>query len=131
MDLEFQKTVKKRGIKRFLNSFKYSVQGLIYAYKNEQSMTIHIIACIAVISLGIFLKISYFEWLVCFILFGLVMATELINTSIEALVDLVTKEYHPLAKIAKDTASAAVFVFSIVAFVSGVIIFLPKIIELL
>ncbi len=122
--------IKVRGFKRFVNSFKYSLQGLKYAYKYEQSMTIHFFAVVAVVSLGIWLNISLFEWLVCLILFGLVMATELLNTSIEAVVDLTCPEVHPLAKIAKDTASAAVFVFSIVAAISGLIIFIPKIIAL-
>lgn len=122
--------IKVRGFKRFVNSFKYSLQGLKYAYKYEQSMTIHFFAVILVVICGIWLKISFFEWLVCFILFGLVMATELLNTSIEAVVDLTCPEVHPLAKIAKDTASAAVFVFSVVAAISGLMIFVPKIIAL-
>lgn len=131
MDMESRNKIKKHGIKRFLKSFKYSVEGLIYAFKYEQSMTIHVIFSITVILFGIFLKISYFEWLIIFILFGLVMATELLNTSIEAVVDLISPQKHPLAKIAKDTASAAVFVFSIVALISGLMIFIPKILNLL
>ena len=122
--------IKKRGFKRFIKSFGYSIEGLKYAYKYEQSMTIHFIMVIFVIAAGFFLKISLFEWLICFMLMGLVMATELINTSIEAVVDLTCPEIHPLAKIAKDTASAAVFVFSVVAAISGLIIFVPKIIAL-
>ena len=62
---------------------------------------------------------------------GIIMATELINTSIEATIDLISPEYNLLAKIAKDTASAAVFVFSVVAATGGLIIFIPKIISLL
>lgn len=131
MDMELRKKTKKHGIKRFFNSFKYSFEGLIYAFKYEQSMTIHILACIAVIVCGILLKISYIEWLICLILFGLVMATELLNTSIEAVVDLISPQKHPLAKIAKDTASASVFVFSMVALISGLMIFIPKILNLL
>ena len=122
--------LKKRGLNRFFNSFKYSIQGLKYAYKYEQSMTIHFFAAIVVIVAGIFLKISLMEWLICFMLFGLVMATELINTSIEAVVDLTCPDIHPLAKVAKDTASAAVFVFAMVALISGLIIFVPKVIAL-
>lgn len=122
--------IKKRGFKRFIKSFGYSIDGLKYAYKYEQSMTIHFTMVIFVITAGFFLKISLFEWLICFMLMGLVMATELINTSIEAVVDLTCPEIHPLAKIAKDTASAAVFVFSVVAAISGLIIFIPKIIAL-
>lgn len=122
--------IKKRGFKRFIKSFGYSIDGLKYAYKYEQSMTIHFLMVAVVLVAGFFLKISLFEWLICFMLMGLVMATELINTSIEAVVDLTCPEIHPLAKIAKDTASAAVFVFSVVAAISGGIIFIPKIIAL-
>lgn len=131
MNMESRKNVKKHGIRRFINSFKYSFQGLAYAFKYEQSMTIHVIVCITVIALGLLLKINIFEWLVCFILFGLVIATELINSAIEAIVDLISPNKNELAKIAKDTASAAVFVFALVAATSGIIIFLPKIINLL
>lgn len=122
--------IKKRGFKRFIKSFGYSIDGLKYAYKYEQSMTIHFLMVGFVLVAGFLLKISLFEWLICFMLMGLVMATELINTSIEAVVDLTCPEIHPLAKIAKDTASAAVFVFSVVAAISGLIIFVPKILAL-
>ena len=130
MDSISRDEIKKRGFKRFFRSFGYSLEGLKYAYKYEQSMTIHVIAVILVVIFGLFLKISLMEWLVCFILMGLVMATELINTSIEAVVDLICPQVHPLAKIAKDTASAAVFVFATVAAISGAIIFIPKVIAL-
>lgn len=121
---------KKRGKKRLINSFKYAFEGIKTALKKEQNMFIHCVACILVIILGLILKISSFEWLVCFILFGLVIATELINTSIEATIDLITKETKIEAKIAKDTASGAVLIFALVAFISGLIIFIPKIINL-
>lgn len=131
MDMELRDKQKRRGFKRFVNSFKYSYEGLKYAYKYEQSMTIHFSVVVIVVIFGIWLKISLMEWLLCFILIGLVLATELVNTSLEAVVDLTCPKIHPLAKIAKDTASAAVFVFSLIAFISGLIIFLPKILELM
>ncbi|NLM62904.1 MAG: diacylglycerol kinase family protein [Mollicutes bacterium] len=129
--MELRNKQKKRGIKRFINSFKYSFDGLKYAYKYEQSLTIHFVVAILVIIAGIVLEISLTEWLMCFFLMGIVMATELINTSIEAVIDLACPKIHPLAKVAKDTASAAVFVFSTVAFISGLIIFVPKIISMI
>ncbi|HHU54843.1 MAG TPA: diacylglycerol kinase family protein [Mollicutes bacterium] len=125
--MESRDKQKKRGLKRFFNSFKYSWDGLKYAYKYEQSLTIHFGVALIVIIAGTILKINLTEWLLCLLLMGIVMATELINTSLEAVIDLVCPKIHPLAKIAKDTASAAVFVFSIVAFISGMIIFVPKI----
>jgi len=127
VDMESRDKQKKRGLKRFFNSFKYSWDGLKYAYKYEQSLTIHFGVALIVIIAGTILKINLTEWLLCLLLMGIVMATELINTSLEAVIDLVCPKIHPLAKIAKDTASAAVFVFSIVAFISGMIIFVPKI----
>lgn len=131
MDSVSRDKLKQKGIKRLFKSFKYALEGILYAFKYEQNIIVHALVCILVIILGIILKISHFEWLVCFILFGLVIATELINTSIEAVVDLACPKKDPLAKIAKDTASGAVLVFALVAVIAGLIIFIPKILILL
>ena len=131
MDLVSRDKLKQKGIRRLFKSFKYAIEGIIYAFKFEQNIIVHTFVMILVIILGIVLKISYFEWLICLILFGLVIATELINTSIEAIVDLACPKINPLAKIAKDTASGAVLVFAITAAISGLIIFIPKILELI
>lgn len=122
--------IKKRGFKRFLSSFSFSIDGLKYAYKNEQSMLIHLIVTILGILLGFIFKISMTEWAIICITIGVTLAAELINTAIEAAVDLTTLEINPLAKIAKDCGSAATFVFSIIAAVIGIIIFGPKILLL-
>ena len=122
---------KLRGIKRLSSSLKFAFDGLKYAFKYEQNILVHTLATILVIIAGIFLKISLTEWLVLALIIGLVIATELINTSIEATIDLITKDVHPLAKIAKDTAAAAVLVFGLTAIVIGCIIFLPKILVLI
>ena len=123
--------LKERGIKRFFYCFDYALDGLVYAFKCEQNMLVHIISTIVVVILGIVLDINWVEWLLCFLIIGLVIATELINTSIEAVVDLTCPETNPLAKVAKDTAAAAVMVFAIVAVLLAVFIFLPKIIALI
>ena len=109
--------IKKKGIKRFLASIKNSIVGLVYAYRYEQSLWIHGIATIFTISLGIIFQIKFWEWAVVFIALGIILGMELINTAIEAVVDLVTLEIHPLAKIAKDCGSAASFIMSFVALV--------------
>lgn len=131
MNEEQRKEQKKIGIKRFVNSFRYSWDGLKYAFHYEQSMFIHVLVTILVIICGIVVKLNTQEWLLCIILIGLVIATELINTAIEAVVDLACPKIHPLAKTAKDTASAAVFVFAITAVVCGLLIFIPNLLELL
>lgn len=122
---------KKKSIKRFFESFKNSYDGLSYAYRFEQSMTLHLIATIIVVALGILLEIGPYQWLICLFALGLIAGIELINTAIEATVDLVTTEIHPLAKIAKDTASASVGLFSVMALIAFGIIFIPKIMKLI
>ena len=125
------KVIKPRGFKRFINSFKYSFEGLVYAYRNEQSLFIHVCMTILVIILGLLLKLERYEWLFLFIIIGLILSTELMNTAIETTIDLICKEFNVKAKIAKDTASASVFVLAIIAVVGGIYIFLPKILALL
>lgn len=128
MNMELQdRENKKMGICRFRNSFKYSIDGLKYAYKFEQSMTIHVLMTFLVIAMGAFFRISVAEWAVALILIGIILATELINTALEAVVDLVSPDFHPLAKVAKDCASAAVFVYSVIAAIIGFIVFIPYI----
>ena len=114
--------------KRLKNSFKYAFQGIKQSYKGEQNLKIHTFFAILVILFGFFFKISYIEWLICLTLIGLVLMAEFFNTAIEYVVDLASPEVHPLAKAAKDTASAGVLIMAIVSAVIGLIIFLPKII---
>ena len=131
MDSVSRDKLKQKGIKRFIKSFGYAVEGLKYAFKYEQNILAHTFATILVIIFGFVFNISFTEWLILLLIIGLVIATELINTSIEAVVDLITLEKHPVAKVAKDTAAAAVMVFALIAVLIGVIIFVPKILALL
>lgn len=121
---------KKRGIKRFFNSVKNSINGYIYAYTNEQSLTIHAILTILVLLSGFYFNISKMQWAILVVVMAMVIIAELLNTAIEATIDLITKEYNELAKIAKDCASAAVFTASILAAGLYLYVFLPKIIGL-
>lgn len=130
MNLESQDK-KKRSLKKLIRSFKYAFNGIKYAFIYEQNMDIHFLAALLVITFGIVFKISLAEWLVCLILIGLVIASEFINTALEATIDLVSPKYHEKAKVAKDTAAAAVLMFATVAFICGLLIFVPKILNLL
>lgn len=121
---------KKRGIKRFFNSVKNSINGYIYAYTNEQSLTIHAVLTILVLLSGFYFNISKMQWAILVVVMAMVIIAELLNTAIEATVDLITKEYNELAKVAKDCASAAVFTASILAAGLYLYVFIPKIIGL-
>ena len=110
-------------------TFGYAFEGILTGIRKERNMRIHTAAMILVVFFGTVLGLSATEWCICLILFGLVMALELVNTAVEAVVDLVTEERKPLAKTAKDTAAGAVLIAAIMAAVIGCIIFLPKILE--
>ena len=121
---------KKINKKKLINSFKYAIQGIKSAFKTEQNLKIHFIVTVIVIFLGILLKIGYTEWAICFLLFGFVITAELLNTAIEVTVDLAMPQKNDKAKLAKDIAAGAVLVSSIIAVLVGIVIFLPKIVNL-
>ena len=114
-------------MKKLIKSFKYAFEGILIGIKEEQNMKIHITIMILVIIFGIMLKINTIEWIICILLFGLVISMELINTAIENTVNLITKEKNQQAKIAKDVAAGAVLVSAIASAIIGLIIFIPKI----
>ena len=107
-------------------SFGYAFQGIFNTIRTERNIKIHCAAAILVTIFGIWLQISKTEWMICFILFGLILALELVNTAVEATVDLFTEERKPLAKKAKDAAAGAVLIVAIFAAVIGILIFIPK-----
>lgn len=110
-----------------LSSFRLAILGILTAIKQERNVKIHLVITILVIVLGLLNDLAKQEWMFIAVCIGLVISLELINTAIERVVDLVTSEYHPLAKEAKDIAAGAVFVAAILSIVIGGIIFIPKI----
>ena len=115
--------------KNVITSFKYAFQGVFSAIKTERNLKIHISIMILVIIAGIFFKISKMEWIICIILFGLVISLELVNSAIETTVDIAMPEINEKAKNAKDMAAGAVLVSAIAAAIIGLIIFVPKLID--
>lgn len=122
---------KGTALERYKKSFFHALDGLVYAIKYEHNMVIIIPCAILAIIAGFTFEISLMEWLFMILIIGLVIGTEMINTAIEAVVDLETLDKNPLAKIAKDTASSATLVFSIVAFIGALIMFVPKLLIML
>lgn len=114
-------------MKEFIKSFKYAFEGLILAIKPERNLKIHFVMMVLVIIFGFIFKISNIEWMICIILFGLVISCELINTAIEQVVDIVLPNKDDRAKRAKDISASAVLVSAISSAIIGLIIFIPKI----
>lgn len=121
----------KQEYKKIINSFKYAIEGLVSSFKTERNMKIHIMAMIIVIALGIFMKLNKIEWCIITIAIVTVISAELFNTAIETVVDMVSPQKNPQAKLVKDIAAAAVLVLAIGAAVIGIIIFGPKIVTII
>lgn len=116
----------KQEYKKLVNSFKYAIEGFISSFKTERNMKIHVLAMVLVVILGIYLKLNQIEWCIIVISIALVISAELFNTAIETLVDMVSPEKNPNAKLVKDISAAAVLALAIGAAVAGTIIFIPK-----
>lgn len=119
------------SFKRLKSTFKYAFKGLGKVYKNEDNMKIHVVVTILVIICGFLFKVSSLEWIILIFAIGLVIGAEVLNTCIENLVDLVTKDFNKYAENAKDTAAAHTLVLSITAAIIGLIVFIPKLIDVI
>ena len=114
-----------KGIRKHLVSYKYSVRGIVFAFRYEHNMSFHLAAAFAVVLTNILLKVTQTEWLITLILIGLAWAAEIFNTAIEKLADRVSREQDPLIGQVKDLASGAVLVICLFAAISAGIIYLP------
>lgn len=122
---------KVLSIRRLRKSFGYAFKGIDDVIEHEPNMKIHVVVAILVVIMAFILKVSIIEWIILVLLIGAVLAAETINTTIENLVDMYTKEYDEKAKIVKDTAAGTVLILAITSAIIGLIIFIPKIICLL
>ena len=123
MNMDSQDKKKQSEFRRLKRSFSYAFQGIKYVMKHERNMQIHVIIAVLVLSLAIILSIPKGEMVLLLIVIGIVFSLETMNTAIERLVDLVTEDYHPLAKLAKDLSAAAVTIFVMIAVIIGIVIF--------
>ena len=111
-------------------SFKYAWAGVCYAFATQRNFRIHTFVGIFAVSMGAFLRVEAVEMAIIAMTCAIVMVLELINTAIEAVVDLTVKQsYHELAKIAKDCAAGAVLVSAIAAVVVAACILLPPLFQ--
>lgn len=108
-----------------LHSFRYAWAGVRHMIRVENNAKIHLLATVLVIVFASWLEVSRMEWVVLILAMSIVWIGELFNTAIEAIVDLVSPDFHPLAKVAKDSAAGATLIAAIGAAAVGFIIMLP------
>jgi diacylglycerol kinase len=117
------------GVKDFFKSFVFAFRGIRASLKEQRNLKVQILVAVLTVGAGFYFKIASWEWCVVLITIGLVISLEMINTSIELLVDLVTRERKPQAGRIKDVAAGAVLVVSIIAIIVGLIVFRKYLID--
>lgn len=117
---------KKGGI-----GFRHAFAGISAIIKSERNFKIHVGCAMVAILLGVVTELSRLEWIVVIFAIAIVMQAEILNTAIEKTIDYIKPEYHPAAKLIKDLSAGAVLVASLGAFISGIILFIPKLLEML
>ena len=118
------------SIKKRLRSFRFAIIGIKNLIINEHNARIHLTALLVVIGLGLFFKLELMEWVAITIVSGIVILTELINTAIENLADIVEPKWNEKIGKIKDYSAGAVLVSAIVSVIVGSVIFIPKFIAL-
>lgn len=110
----------------FWRSLAIARDGVVHTFRSQRNARIQFVIGLLAIGLGLWLGIDRLEWALLVVLISLVFVLEALNTAVEALVDLVTDRYHPLARIAKDAAAGAVLLAVVGSVVVGLLIFLPR-----
>ncbi len=115
--------------RRFLRSFVFAARGIVYAFRTQRNLRIHFLATTVALLLAVWLRFSPEELAIVVMLCGGVIALELVNTAVEAAVDVASPHVHPLAGAAKDTAAGAVLVAAVVAVVVGLLLYTPRLLQ--
>ncbi|WP_322905025.1 diacylglycerol kinase family protein [Paenibacillus campi] len=103
--------------------FYSATEGVIATFRTERNFRVHVLATLAIVAAAWFFQVSSLDWMLLTLAIGMVLGAELMNTAVEAAVDLVSPDWHPFAKKAKDAAAGAVLIASATAAVIGVIVF--------
>ncbi|MHA6259460.1 diacylglycerol kinase family protein [Sporosarcina sp. CAU 1771] len=111
---------------KFIRAFGYAAEGILHGIKTERNIKFHFLSMLVVVIASFLTKLSLIEWIVVLLLIGGMIALEMMNSSIERAINLVTSEVHPLAKQAKDLAAGAVLIYAIISAIIGLLLFIPK-----
>lgn len=114
------------NVRKLIDSFNYAIDGIIHAVRTQRNMRIHMVAALVILAACFFYDLNKTEILVLTITITMVIMAEMINTAIECAIDVTANYYHPLAKVAKNTAAGAVLICAINAVVVGYVIFSDK-----
>jgi diacylglycerol kinase len=112
-----------------LKSFRYAIQGVIFLFGKENNAKIHLLAGVCVVGIALFLDLNATQWMILILQIAFVMVAEAFNTAIEKLCDVVSKDHHPVIGTVKDIAAGGVLIAAISAVITGLLLFIPKLLE--
>jgi len=112
-----------------LRGFVYAGRGFWYVVRTQRNMRVHLVAAVAAVTAGLVLRIGAAQWACVALAIGMVLSAEIFNTVVEAIIDLQMPQLHPLAKVAKDGAAAAVLVASVAAVGVAIAVFVPRLLR--
>lgn len=118
-----------KKILKLLRKFGYAIKGLRTSIKEEKSLVIHLIIAFLTLIVGMILQLNTISWAIVIVVIAIVISSELINTTIENLVDMVSFKFNFNAKKIKDVAAASTLILAICAIIVAFLIFIPRIIE--
>ncbi|RJQ31434.1 diacylglycerol kinase family protein [Candidatus Parcubacteria bacterium] len=118
------------GLKIFLRSVSYALNGIKTAFLEQQNLKIEFFLAVVAILLGLVLKIGILDFAIVLILIAGVLVLELLNTAFEKILDALSPRIHIYVKTAKDVFAGAVFIASVASFIIGILIFLPYLLKL-
>lgn len=121
---------KRTALSAFLRGFVHAFRGIAVGLRTQRNLRIHALATLLALGLGFWLDLAAWEWCAVLLACGAVWTAELLNTAIERLADRVTLEHEDIIRDVKDAAAGAVLIMSIAAAALGMIIFLPKLLQL-
>lgn len=110
-------------------SVLHAARGVQRLFSTQRNARIHASAVLAVTAMGFWLGISSLEWGLLVLAMGLVLCAEALNTAVEFVVDLASPQWSALARDAKDVAAGAVLIASVAAFVVGLVVFMPRLLD--
>lgn len=117
-------------MRRHTVSFKHAFDGIVYVFRTQPNFRFHSVAMVIVLLTAALLGVSLVEWVILLFTIMLVLVTEMINTAIEAMTDLLTKKFDAYAKISKDVSAGMVLLSAMGSVVVGLVIFGPKLLSL-
>ena len=111
------------SLNKFLKSFSYAIKGIVVSLRDQRNLKVQVTIAAIVVGAGFYFRITSIEWCIILFTIALVIGLEMMNSAVENLVDLVTRQYDPLAGKVKDIAAGAVLFVSVIAVIIGILVF--------